>query len=104
MIDADFYWKVVNGETKKIKDVGLFAVKSILGWLLNGPISKRDDIVANSVNLIQSSHLLKVSYEVKNEDLLTQNLQRFWDLYLLGIKKKNAKSVYENIADEIKLE
>lgn len=50
MIDADFYWKVVNGETKKIKDVGLFAVKSILGWLLNGPISKRDDIVANSVN------------------------------------------------------
>ena len=25
---------------------------------------------------------------LKNEGLLTQNLQRFWDLYLLGIKKK----------------
>ena len=97
MIDADFYWKVVNGETKKIKDVGLFAIKSILGWLLNGPISKRDDIVVNSVNLIQSSHLLKVSYEVKNEDLLTQNLQRFWDLYLLGIKKKKMQNRYMKI-------
>ena len=44
-----------------MKDVGLLAIKSILGWLLNGPISKRDDIVANSVNLIQSAHVLKVS-------------------------------------------
>ena len=25
-----------------------------LGWLLHGPILKSDDIVANSVNLIQS--------------------------------------------------
>ena len=32
-IGVDFYWKLVNGETKKIKDVGLFAIKSILEWL-----------------------------------------------------------------------
>ena len=44
-----------------------------------------------------------VSCKVKNEDLLTQNLQRFWDLNLLGIKE-NERSVYENVADEIKLE
>ena len=57
---VDFYWKLVNGETEKIKEVGLFTIKSILGWLLKGQISKHDDIVANSVNLIQSSHELKV--------------------------------------------
>ena len=60
LIGADFYWKLVNGETKRIKDIGLFAIKSILGLLINCPISKRDDIVKNSVNLIQSSHVLKV--------------------------------------------
>ena len=61
------------------------------------------NIVANRVNLIQLSHVLTVSCKVKNEDLLTQNLQRFWDLNLLGIKE-NERSVYENVADEIKLE
>ena len=69
LIGADFYWKLVNGETQKIKDASLFAIKSILRWLLNGPVLKRDDIIANSVNLIQFSHVLKVSSEVKNEDL-----------------------------------
>ena len=103
LIGADFYWKLVNDETKRIKDVGLFAIKSILGWLINDPISKRDDIVKNSVNLIQSSHVLKVSYEVKNEDLLIQNSQRFWNLDLLGFKE-NEKLVYEDVDDEIKLE
>ena len=62
---VDFYWKLVNGETEKIKDVGLFAINSILGWLLKGQISKRDDIVANSVNLIQSLQELKVSWRLK---------------------------------------
>ena len=61
LIGADFYWKLVNGEKKKIKDVSLFSIKLILGWLLNGPVSKCDAIVANSLNLIQSSHVLKVS-------------------------------------------
>ena len=37
LISADFYWKLVNGETKKIKDISLFTIKLILGWLLNGP-------------------------------------------------------------------
>ena len=69
LIGADFYWKLVNGETQKIKDASLFAIKSILRWLLNGPVLERDDIIANSVNLIQFSHVLKVSREVKNEDL-----------------------------------
>ena len=76
LIGAELYWKLVNGVTEKIKDVSFFAIKSILGWLSNGPISKRDDLVANSINLIQSPHVLKV----KNEDLLTQNLQQFRDL------------------------
>ena len=62
---VDFYWKLVNGETEKIKDVGLFAINSILGWLLKGQISKRDDIVANSVNLIQPLQELKVSWRLK---------------------------------------
>ena len=53
--------------------------------------------------LIQWSHVLKDSCELKNEDLLTQNLQRFWDLDSLRIKE-NEKSVCENVADEIKSE
>ena len=81
----------------------MLAIKSILGWLLNGTMSKRDDVVANSVNLIQSLLVLKVSCEVKNEDLLTQNLQWFWDLDSRGIKV-NEKSTHDNVADEIKLE
>ena len=87
----------------KWKKLKMLAIKSILGWLLNGTVSKRDDVVANSVNLIQSLLVLKVSCEVKNEDLLTQNLQWFWDLESRGIKV-NEKSTHDNVADEIKLE
>ena len=47
LIGADFHWKLVNGETYKIKDVGLFAIKLILEWLLNSPVSKSDDINEN---------------------------------------------------------
>ena len=70
---------------------------------LTGPVSKSDGIVENSVNLIQSSRVLKVSCEVNNENFLTQNLQRFWNLDSFGIKE-NEKALYENVADEIKLE
>ena len=103
LIGADFYWQLVNGETKRIKDVGLVAINSNLGWLLNGPVPKHNNIVNNNVNLVQSSHVLKVSCELKNEELFTQNLQKFWDLDTIGIKE-NEKSVYENVSDEIKLD
>ena len=50
-------------------------------------------------NLIQSSHILKVSYEIKNEDLFTQNLKLFWDSHSIGIKE-NEKSAYQNVGHE----
>ena len=72
---------------KKIKKVASLAIKSSLGWLLNCPVAKSDDIAESNVNLIQSSHVLKVSCKVKNEALLTQTLQRFWNLDWTGIKE-----------------
>ena len=58
----------------KIKDIDPLPTKLSLGWLLNCPVSKSDDIVENNASLIQSLHVLKVSCEVKNEVSLTQNL------------------------------
>lgn len=41
---------------------------SIHGWLLNVPISKSYDIIASSVNLIQSFYVSNVLRDVKNKD------------------------------------
>ena len=79
LIGADFNYKLVKRDTKKkkIKDVRLFAIKSIYGWRLNVPISKSYEINSSSVNLIQSSHVLNVLRDVKNKDFFTRNLHRF---------------------------
>lgn len=55
-------------QKKKIKDVRLFAIMSIHGLLLNVPISKSYDIIASSVNLIQSFYVSNVLRDVKNKD------------------------------------
>ena len=69
LIGADFYCKLVKRNTKKkIKDVRLLAIMSIHGLLLNVRISKSYDIIASSVNLIQSFYVSNVLRDVKNKD------------------------------------
>ena len=97
-IEADVYWHVLEGETIQGSG-GLIALKSKLGWLLSGPFdsSKINDC---SVNLAVT-HVLKISTKVnENVDLLSRNVEKFWDLDTLGIVDKEP-SVYEKFVDDI---
>ena len=50
LIGADMYWKVVTGNIKKDSS-GLIAISSILGWLVNGPVTGTTE---KSVNVVKS--------------------------------------------------
>ena len=42
LIGTDFYWSVIDGAVKRGDDVGPVALGLKLGWLLSGPVTKRN--------------------------------------------------------------
>ena len=99
LIGADYYWSVVDGETKRCGNDGLVAVNSRLGWVLSGPYQwKNPD--AEAVNLI--THVLNVQcYE--EEKLLSAQVEKFYHLDTIGIAE-NEMSVYERFLTDVKFE
>ena len=100
LIGADYYWCVVEGETKRCGTEGLVAINSKLGWLLSGPYEWNNQDSA-AVNLA-TTHVLSIEFnEEQEEALLSSEIEKFWNLDTVGIKH-NETSVYERIMDEVK--
>ena len=100
LIGADSYWKIVDGKLKRDDQSGLVAISSMFGWLINGPI--KNEVPFKSVNLV-TSHVMKVQCETKDDKVLSQEINRFWDLDVLGISD-NETSVYQKFNENIKFE
>ena len=100
LIGADYYWCVVEGETKRCGTEGLVAINSKLGWLLSGPYEWNNQGSA-AVNLA-TTHVLSIEFnEEQEEALLSSEIEKFWNLDTVGIKH-NETSVYEKFMDEVK--
>ena len=74
LIGSDYYWDLVTGRVVKGDGGGggATAIETRFGW---------------TVNLVSSSHMLRVAIVAESEGLETE-LKRFWNLESLGISKE----------------
>ncbi|GBM67662.1 hypothetical protein AVEN_226030-1 [Araneus ventricosus] len=75
LIGSDFYWYLTN-RIKRL-DSSLVAVETSLGWSLQGRCDERSD--CTSVHLIHSE-----------EESISAELRRFWEIESLGIHDKDS--------------
>ena len=59
LIGADVYWNIVSGNVKRNPEIGLIAISSALGWLVNGTVEKKPVAFAHNIN-VTMSHVLRV--------------------------------------------
>ena len=101
LIGSDHYWKIVTGKTKK-GEGGPTAIQTKLGWVLSGPVGENSPHVNHMSNLATIHTLKCASDEVKSkDDVLVQELKKFWDLETLGIQPQ---CVYEEFLESIRYE
>ena len=89
LISADVYWNIVRGNLKRNLETGLIAISSTLGWLVNGH--------PHNINMTML-HVLQVQCEKSEDKLLSENINKFWRLHLLGIcchQNSEEKRTYE---------
>ncbi|CAB3986454.1 Hypothetical predicted protein [Paramuricea clavata] len=101
LIGSDHYRKIMTGKTRQ-GDSGPTAIQTRLGWVLSGPVGNELQKLTHTSNLA-TIHTLKCASEeaeCKN-DVLVQELKRFWDLETLGIQPQ---CVYEEFLESIKHE
>ena len=97
LIGADVYWDIVTGEVKKEESTCLVAVKSIFGWILNGPVTFLD---SSTSMCTPSAHVMKIqNYETNVE--LHEAMSRFWDLDVIGISE-NETTLHEQVENNVK--
>ena len=76
LIGSDTYWQYVQSRTYRTKE-GPVAVKTRLGWTLNGPVNK----TLKTPSLINSMFI-----KVQNEEYIDSMLKAFWEIESIGIK------------------
>ena len=76
LIGADHYWNFMTGEVK-LGSKGPVAIKTILGWVLNGTFQSQSSI-QTSVNLCDS-YVLKIS-AIERKSICNDKFTRFWEI------------------------
>ena len=76
LIRADHYWDFMTGEVKH-GSKGPVAIKTILGWVLNGTFQSQSSS-QTSVNLC-NSHVLKIS-AIEKKSICKDKFTRFWEI------------------------
>ncbi|GFW71857.1 integrase catalytic domain-containing protein [Trichonephila clavipes] len=79
LIGSDFYWSLTH-RIKKRLDSSLVAVETSLGWSLQGKCDERSD--CTSVHLVHSE-----------EESISTELRRFWEIESLGILDKGSMTL-----------
>ena len=79
LIGSDYYWRLVSNKTRQL-DGGLMAVKTKLGWTLNGPVRR----TTQTTSLVNS-----IFVKARNDDdALDCVLRSFWELEAIGVKDR----------------
>eukprot|EP00794_Sanderia_malayensis_P004439 gene4439-5032_t len=98
LIGADYVYtvmldKVVRGEHSNSP----VATATRFGYVLNGPVQLPGNTIVSS-NII-SSHVLKSSVIIYNDEVLSNQVKQFWDIESVGIKTK--AEIPESYDDDI---
>lgn len=98
LIGSDQYWQVVTVEVRK-EDWGPMAIHTRQRWVLSGPI---EGFTYNTDPSVNSTHVLRCASEPTQPENngLTEELKRFWDLESLGISSSEL-SVYDQFINTI---
>ena len=99
LVGADEYWGIVTGG-KVIRDRGLVAVESKLGWLLSGVCEGTTGKKKSSHDSFASTNLIfndQDAYLQEERDDLKAQLACFWETESIGVKGESAESeIYDN--------
>ena len=91
LIGSDRYWDLVSGDVIKGTE-GPIAVKSKFGWLLSGPVkAPTNDEVNNTISNLCIEE--RPPLETEN-DILANELKRFWDTESLGIYEEKENKTH----------
>ena len=102
LLGSDYYWSLVIGQpVRGESNRGPTAVKTRLGYVLNGPVDvpNRGRATNSSVN---TTHLMKVETVTSFEESLKCEVKKLWDYETLGVKE-NEPSVYDTFVDQVEL-
>ena len=102
LIGVDHFWEFFTGEIKKGPPYTPTAMKSLLGWVLSGPVL--DESTTNfSHNCVTTSHAMRVETSTpKQLQKIENQLSKFWDLESLGIDP-NESTTIEKLIDKLEL-
>ena len=94
MIGADYYWTLVTDEVKRGLIPGPVAIRTILGWVLPGPVNAGTS-PDTSVHLT-STHVIctQAKSQPKSDCQIREELSKFWQLENFGIESENG-TVYD---------
>ena len=99
LVGSDEYWGIVTGG-KVIRDRGLVAVESKLGWLLSGVCEGTTGKKKSSHDSFASTNLIfndGDAYLQEERDDLKAQLACFWETESIGVKGESAESkIYDN--------
>ena len=99
LVGSDLYWSLVTGRIVRGEN-GPTAIETVFGWVLSGPVDS-----APEAFVLTSTHTLRVESSSlltnhKIDTPLDSQLQKFWDLEVLGIQDKET-SVYDEFVKKI---
>ena len=106
LIGNDFYWSFFIGDVKRGKS-GPVAMKTILGWVLSGPIPHAPGS-GSDVNLV-TCHTLRLNASScddlnvsrKDEDPLLEQVKKFWEIESIGVSPHEG-TVHDKFLDTIR--
>ena len=95
MIGLDYYYAFIQDETKRGKQKGPVATKSILGWLVGGPVY---DTHEESDGEEVDSTMMTISSDDQRLDKLVEN---FWSLEAMGILAEKEQDVMQHFVESV---
>ena len=106
LIGNDFYWSFFIGDVKR-GESGPVAMKTILGWVLSGPIPHAPGS-GSDVNLV-TCHTLRLNASScddlnvsrKDEDPLLEQVKKFWEIESIGVSPHEG-TVHDKFLDTIR--
>ena len=88
LIGSDYMWTFSAGQTRWGEANEPVAVLTKLGWVISVPMKLDCKEKLSSINFV-STHALKVSHEILEEEKLSSQLEKFWSLESIGIQDKD---------------
>ena len=99
LVGSDLYWSLVTGRIIRGEN-GPTAIETVFGWVLSGPVDSAPEafVLTSTHTLRVESSLLLANHKIDTP--LDSQLQKFWDLEVLGIQDHET-SVYDEFVKKI---